>query len=1375
VNNVLVMELMTQLDEVIMIFGIDAGSKFIKISTSDKDDYLYGEHHGNPENIIGTLISDRKISENDNLIICGHYAGLLKNKHPKSYIIDETTAIVQFIKEKKIESRHIVNIGAQSIKYIQLDSNYDFKLYRENTLCAAGTGSFLDEQMNRMGITYDSLKDIGFVQTPPHIATRCAVFAKSDLIHRQQEGYSIEEMWNGLCRGVVVTMLHSVFKGNIPKEKIIFCGGIFKNNIIRKWVETQIENACFPDNCEFPASIGCAAYNISFERNSDAVSLPTHNSDVHFVLQINKSNLYSSNPMREYNNNGSEVRIHCEIPDDSAVSIGIDIGSTSTKAVVIETKSKNVLLDIYRKTAGNPIHATAELFSEISKIFSGKNFSVVSAGTTGSGRKLIGKIIGADIIVNEITAHFKGASHFDNTIETIFEIGGQDSKYIRAKDGSVVDSNMNYVCAAGTGSFIEEQAARLGFHVREIGDRTIGLSTPHTSDRCTVFMEQDINKLLRDGYSREEALAGVMRSIVKNYLNRVVGSRPITGDKIFFQGATARNKGLVAAFEQITGKEIVVSPYCHVMGAYGAAIISLDAVRDHAKFRGMSIFEKAIKLEYTVCQKCINKCKVSIAEFSDGSQEMWGFMCGKDSLEEKRKFKSMDYFHSIDKIMKKNVNTEILKKAKTIGIPKCLSMFTYMPMWAEFFKQLGFNVIISEDSTAADKDLGVTVARADFCFPVKVALAQSYNLVKNSDIDAVFYPTVISEKKQKNDKPRIFCPYVISYPSIIKNELAGGKPVITPSIDFRFTNEQMVESLYESLSEYGLSKDSINKAYSAAGKELQRFYKERYELGKKILKKIEDENKTGVVIIGRPYNLYDKIINLNLPEHIAENDKLIVFPFECLLDPEDNDSELLHVYWNYGEKILYASEKIKHLKNIFPVYFTNFGCGPDSFILTRFENIMQGKPYLIIELDEHGSDTGYITRIEAFLDVVFDKNKRNQSPKHIDERYFSVWKYKERKLWVPAMHEWSGRLMAACFRGWGYNAEAIDDENIASYEIGKQNVRGSECLPASTTIGAFIKKMKEINADPKKHALLMPTADGPCRFGQYMVLHRNILDANGLGDIEIFSPTSTNSYLGMPNDLRMFIWESIIAGDLLLKAVCRKRPYEVDKGTVDGITELILKQMESDLENKIKPLNTLIEGLAAIDKVSVKNEKRPLVGIVGEIYVRNNKFCNDNLVRYIENNGGEAWLSPSSEWFIYTSWMEKYFAKLYGKNIFQRKWIDLQTRIIFNILHKYEKKAEKYLPGRMEPPVEKVIDAGKKHLPLIFEGEAILTVGRTIEFFEQGAEIVVNCAPFGCMPGNITASIMSNIPEITKPVLTLFYDGESDMNRIVGIYLNNLK
>nr|MBP7605414.1 hypothetical protein [Spirochaetota bacterium] len=834
-----------------MIYGVDAGSKFLKIvrqgalcldeCAGQDEGTRFIEHHGNPRHALAAALAEPIVDGNGGprplVVATGPFAEqLFDHEHADTYppgedtyplgedtyprllgIVDEIAATIAAVRHAGIECAYIVNVGAGSIRCIELDGRMRFRAYRENSLCAAGTGSFLDEQMRRMGFGYADLARLGALEEPPSIATRCAVFAKSDLIHRQQEGYTREELWSGLCRGVVTTMLATVFRGDVPARPVLFCGGLFLNSQAREWVRRAVRRPLFHERGHFLAALGAvlSAEEIFFAGSArvrvtgpavdecwtvpDLNAAPCQGEGCRScaagcesgpgdgpprVLAPRRSSRLALPVVEEYIVDGSEVRVHRGAGKDRPLALGVDIGSTSTKCVVIDAESREVVCDIYRKTGGDPLGASRALFRALAGAV-GEDARIERAATTGSGRRLVGRVMGASVIVNEITAHYRGATHNDPSIETVFEIGGQDAKYIRGARGAVIDCAMNFVCAAGTGSFIEEQAARLGYDVRDIGALTLGRQIPHTSDRCTVFMEQDIQRLLREGRSREEVLAGVLYSIAKNYLYRVVGPRPVTGERIFFQGATARNAGLVAAFELITGREIVVSPHCHVMGAYGAAVIALERSDERAGvFRGLGVFERAVDISYRTCPDCSNRCAITVARLEGGVVESWGYMCGREDAadtdprpsDNSRRPKVKRHINHLSRVRAMIASHEGAQTfarlhgtrlhGTRIGIPQALSMHGYLPLWRTFLERLGFDVVLSGPSRADHKETGIRIAKSDFCFPVKMALAHARDLAGRPGTDALFYPTVISERKQESGLPRISCPYVMSFPSL---------------------------------------------------------------------------------------------------------------------------------------------------------------------------------------------------------------------------------------------------------------------------------------------------------------------------------------------------------------------------------------------------------------------------------------------------------------------------------------------------------------------------------------------------------------------------------------------------------------------------------
>ncbi len=1378
--------------------GIDAGSLYVKVAALDASgallDSAYAAHKGRPIKALKEILPGFldgvafKVGLTGALIdpIC-RQLGLDS--------IDLVRAEVAAVKANVPEVRNIIDVGGGSVTLIRLNEKGEFESMERNSLCAAGTGSFLDEQAARLGVSYEEIESFGAVDEPPSIATRCAVFAKSDLIHHQQAGRSKVECWSGLCRGMVSTFLGTLLKGRPLKGLTVMVGGVAQNPEIMRWLKDIYGDriTTFPE-ARMAGAIGAAmmaadelspeklAALVPGEGRGESRALATRP-----PLELKKSRYPSWEVEESYTDSlANEVRV-TRLPAGPAVEcyMGIDVGSTSTKLLVSDLEG-DVLCDVYRKTGGDPIGATRDLFIALMDLEKkrGLKFEVKGCVTTGSGRKMVGLVIGADDVINEISCHVKGAMHVDPEIDTIFEIGGQDSKYMRTQKGKIKDAAMNYVCAAGTGSFVEEVGRKLGYEVHKIGEAVMGIAPPHTSDRCTVFMDQDVRRLLRAGYTKDEALAAVLYSVVQNYLNKVVARRYYSREKIFFQGATARNPGLVAAFENLLGVEMVVSPYAHVMGSWGAALLAKDMMEKAGKsstFRGLNLADRKIELYAERCDQCVNNCEITFARI-EGVEETpsWGYMCGREPGEKKKNVREFRLFAEREKMLRDIGKVKAKEGAPTVVIPRALSMFTYLPTWRRFLGELGLKVVVSPVTNALIKKLGTEISGGDFCFPVKAALGHGRWAFQEVEADWVFIPHTISNEPNEHTSNSLFCPYVQSYPSLVKTalELHGvdASKLLAPVMDLRWKDKKTVSELYENVGKrLGKTQKEVKKAWEAA-LESQREYDRRCrEEGKKALAEIEKEDKPAVLILGRPYNTCDVGINLGLARKIAERGHTVI-PLDFVpFDPSELGQEFSNIYWNYPQRIIHATKTLRGNKRIYPVYFTNFNCGPDSFIETYAERISGDKPLLVLGLDEHDADAGYITRIEAFLDVVenttgYDDFPGVYFPKDSDEEF------KKRVIWIPRMHHVGAEFGAAAFRAMGYDARVLPLETDESFEVGRGLTSGNECLPTVVTIGAMVAKLREMDAKPGEHAFFMATADGPCRFGQYALKHRMILNDLGYKDVPIMSPSALNSYQGLPEALRRQVWHLFVASDILMKLRCKVAPYEVNAGETARVLEEEVVRLAGVIEKNGNFDDEWVKSLKRINLIEqTGGPRKPLVGIVGEIYVRCNSFTNDRVIESIESYGGEAWLTPLSEWFIYTAHMQNWRAKEDLRGIVFRGQSLIKNRFILGVEHGLYKKAAAFVDDRKEPPIEEVLEAGKKYLPLNFEGEAILTVGRTVKFIEDGAKMVVNCAPFGCMPGTISGALFQEIQNRTGvPVVSMFYDGEGDLNSLLGIYLAQL-
>ncbi|NIM15370.1 MAG: hypothetical protein GTO45_13195 [Candidatus Aminicenantes bacterium] len=1380
------------------LLGIDIGTTFITVYDNQEHTVLRMRHEGRIAETLHNNVFNR-FAETDYCVFTGK-AGKEIAETMEGVYLDEAVAISGVLAGENpfhTDIGQIIDIGASSLSLYTIKDGKIVDI-AQNTLCAAGTGLFLEEQAERLDMDLEK-QGILHIDEPPLIASRCTVFAKSDLIHHQQEGRSKDDMWSGLCRSLVVSAVNTLFRGEEPRGKIMICGGVSLNLEVLRWFKVVYPDVewIIPSHSEALIAKGAA---MTPGKPIGRLNRSTIRAKKKFkrmpALTLHKSR-YPHMPEPVMDANDLEIRIHGNITEAKEIILGMDIGSTSTKLAVLDAETHEPLLDIYGKTAGDPVGAAKKIFSSFYHIIGEKDYSIKAFGTTGSGRKLVGKIFAGDHIVNEISAHARGTAHFFPEVETIFEIGGQDAKYIHLQNGYALDANMNYVCAAGTGSFVEEQARKLGFKVQNIGDITAGIAPPVTSDRCTVFMEQDLRALLKEGFSKEEALASVLYSVIQNYLNRVVGNRFINEKKIYFQGATARNKGLVAALENLLEVEVAVSPFCHLMGAIGAALMAQEYVHQHytpdtaSTFVGRASIQLQITSRTEMCQLCRNFCRINhikrLASASESSFS-WGYQCGRDPEEKiRREIPEYNLFRERQKAFQ--IQNKIKGNEKGhITLIHSLTDYTFQPLWIRFFNQLGYRVSISGLTDSRVKKHSSKIASADFCFPVKIALGHMVKVLEQSQPHShhshyVFFPHMIAHQPDLRTTHSFFCPYVQSSPSIVRATLTRNEikahNLLSPVIDLRQTTRDTAEILFNTLKgRLNLKKKDVITAYKNAFDEWEGFCHQLEKKGREFFEEIKNTEQPVFLLVGRPYNLHDRGLNLGIPEKIAAVGYPVIPIDMLILDTAAlSESNYYNIFWKYGQRIMAAVRLAGKYRNVFPIYLSNFNCGPDSFLLTFAEDELRGKPMLILELDEHDSDGGYLTRIEAFINVVeaFMK-KESQQPKARMPHIYTADRQPNLNgtVWMSPIHYSGYRLFSASFRGFGFDCRNLDPEDKEALVLGKKYLRGGECLPMTLTLGNFLKQIRKENPG-SRHILFMPTTEGPCRFGQYNLLDRIVFHRLGLDNVDILSPSSANTYQGLPEQLRRQLMHAATAADVLFKMRSKVRPYERNRGDADELFEKSLKQLERILEKRERPLKAVKDIAAKFAAVNTIKDKKPLVGIVGEIYVRCNSFSNGNLVDIIEANEGEAWLSPTHEWVLYVAYMNSFAAKKRNGGLLKRGGSMVNNFYLFKTERSYYHAALEMLHDRLEPHIKHVVGAGAEYLPEEFEGEAMLTIGRAVLFAREGASMVINAAPFGCMPGTLSSSILLDIKEkFNIPFLSLFYDGDIDVNDKVAALLKTI-
>jgi len=1344
--------------------GVDVGAITVKVVLLNSSGIIkkyYIRHKGSPVSALFTILNEIFSNVPFHLISAFGITGTGGKEIAQLLGCDFVNEVVAHVKAVELlhpEVKTIIEIGGTASKLITFEDGRITDISM-NSICAAGAGSFFDEQAQRLELSIEEFGEISLrSKKPPRIAGRCSVFAKSDMIHLQQEGTPVYDIVNGLCFAFVRNLKSSLIKGKILRKPISFQGGVAANKgiirALKEVLELKENELIIPSDFALMGAIGASNCAKKADSLKDIDILKDFSSDGKHVLL---SPLTLEKSVCHYLVDADRIKYISNLNKKIDAYIGVDVGSVSTNVVAID-KDKNLLARRYLPTAGRPIEAVRRGIKEIEEEI-GEFINVCGVATTGSGRYMIGDLIGADIVINEITAQARAAVEIDPTVDTIFEIGGQDSKFISLSEGRVVDFEMNKVCAAGTGSFLEEQASLLGLNIKEEFSKNAFLSSHPVKlgERCTTFIQSDLVKYQNKGLPKEDIVAGLAYSIVYNYLNRVVGSKKI-GNNIFFQGGVAANKSVVAAFEKVLGKKITVPPHHDVTGAIGASLIALEEVKERSKFKGFSVSKKEYNIYSFECNGCANRCEIKKVEFKDDKPLFYGSRCEKYEIPRGDKGKNLpDLFTEREKFLLNTYNKEI-KGDKTIGIPYSLTTFELYPFWKAFFSELNFNVVLSDRTNKEIVNDGIESVLSETCFPIKVTHGHVLNLMKKG-VDYVFLPSIVNWRQNNLDEftESFSCPFTQTIPYIIKSALKDVK-VLTLPVIFGFDDKYLEDSLYKLLRQFKRSKKEISRALNFAKMVQDEFYNSMRKRGEEILKNLPER---GLVLVSRTYNGCDRVLNLDLPTKFKNLGEILI-PMDFLpLNNINISNEWKNMYWRSGQKILSVCEFINNNTKLYAVYLTNFGCGPDSFI-THFFDKKSTKPYLVLEIDEHSADAGIITRCEAFLDSL----KNSKYVKKIDRfRTLSIQKKTKRKIYIPNMCD-HAFVLGAAFNSNGVDAEVLPESDELTLELGRKYTNGRECYPAILTTGDIVKKVLSKDFKRDYSAFFMPSSSGPCRFGSYNYLHRIILDRLGFSDVPIYSPNQGNKFYNdigiIGNKFVKQAFDGIVAVDILDKCAREIRPYEINPGETDRVYKKYLDSLCKAIKNNEDLLKIMKMAKEEFKDIKVKKENKPIVGIVGEIYIRSNRFANENLIRELESLGVECWMPPQTEWLFYVNyceiqrnWQRKYYSSFIKSFII--KYIQEKSE------HRISCLFDDFLRNCHEPPISEIVQYGSNYIHPTFQGEAILSVGKAKDFVNKRVSGIISVMPFTCMPGTVVDSISKSFIEDNNniPWLNIAYDGSN--------------
>ncbi len=1380
--------------------GIDTGSIAAGAVLVDENgkilDSGYSFHHGKPLETLKKIITSFNLEGLAGAARTSSTPDLL----PGAIASDNTVSFVRGALAVHPGMRTLLIAGGEKTSLVQLDQNGACRNYKANSSCAAGTGSFLDQQARRLnlnGIEEFCTTALQNRADIPAIASRCAVFAKTDLIHAQHEGYSLPQICDALALGLARNIVDTLFNNVQPELPLVFAGGVSRNGAVLKHLQSilglaidtgplahlygalgsaliALEHAQAPAGANAKAETGAFCFNlVEPPKAARRYSYPP------LELRLSEYPDFTAEQSYEYRPRLSacvpvEVDIYEPLQSQECyrITLGIDIGSTSTKAVLLDTDSRKVLAGYYTRTSGKPITAVKGIFEAVEKTAadSGALFEFTGAATTGSGRKFIGKVIGADLVLDEISAHARAAYEIEPAVDTIIEIGGQDSKFTTLKNGQVTFSLMNNVCAAGTGSFIEEQAARLGCSLQDYPALAEGIASPLASDRCTVFMERDINYLLSEGYSVREVLAAVLHAVRDNYLWKVAAGKKI-GSKIMFQGATAKNRALVAAFEQKLGKPIKVSKYCHLTGAYGAALSLLESGITATRFRGTGLCRKEIPVTAEVCTLCNNHCKLRVVSI-DGERVAFGFLCGRDDHDHQYKDSGEKRFNFID-YHRKQIFSVPAKAfpGVTVGLPAALYMAEELPLWKKFFDLLSIKTITGEQCREAVKR-GKSLAGAEFCAPMAAMYGQIEYLAARADF--VFMPYYLEENKARGIGKKQYCYY---------SQFAASLAARVPGIDQEKLLSPLLKSirgtfygrrqLYRALQKVrpSLTYRQVSSAYRAAAQ----FFEAQQAAAQALYRKeAAQSGRFHIVLAGRPYTILSDSMNNDIPGIIARLGIKVFYSSDLPpIDPAELQPyrALFDAFqWVYASRILQTALYAARTEGVYPVLVTSFKCSPDSFAIEYFKMIMDNheKPYLILQLDEHDSSLGYETRIEAAIRAFtnhFQSAKSSTRPRPFRQINSGITEDKSilrgKTLLLPNWDSLTGRLLVANLRAQGLDARLL--EETPEYIRKSMSHNTGQCIPLNIIAQEVMEYVQKYDLDPTQTALWMCKSTLACNFCMFPNYIKNIFhaSANGMDKIAVYLGTIAFFDISIPAGINAYFANYL--GGMLRKAACAIRPYELNKGETDRVTEQAVNLIAQAMEAKgdlVESVSRAVDLFAAIKRNG--GGERPRVALFGDIYTRYNDVINQDLIKLIEAHGGEVVITPQSEYYKIVA--DAYIRKwIYEGYYFQAAAVKVLMKIIPAVEKRFNHLFSRLFPVQSETlPQAPAKVLARYGVRMEHSGESKDNLLKTCALAAGDPRITlfVQASPAFCCPSLITQAMSKKIEAVTGiPVVSIEYDG----------------
>lgn len=1398
------------MDKVIHL-GIDVGSTTVKITAvDDRLETLFADYRRHYADIKETVISVLNAAygqfpESDVTVMFTGSGGIGIAESLGVGFTQEVIASTQAIQRFYPQTDVVIELGGEDAKITYFKDGLD---QRMNGICAGGTGSFIDQMASLLKTDATGLNELAkdYKIIYP-IAARCGVFAKTDVQPLLNEGAAKEDIAASVLNAVVIQTISGLACGRPIRGNVAFLGGplSFLSELRRHFIrvlELKPEQVIVPEQPQLFIALGAALASIGTEPVpfSEVISR-IENLDADMLRETVRLRPLFADEQEwdEFKDRHERSRVRRQnLADYSGPCfLGIDVGSTTTKLALI-SEDGSLLHTYYSKNQGDPLKTAVSALKELYQIMP-NSAKIVKSAVTGYGEGLVQAALKVDIGEIETVAHYKAAEFFCSGVDFILDIGGQDMKCMRVKDGVIEHIMLNEACSSGCGSFLETFAESLNMDVKEFAEEALFAPDPvDLGSRCTVFMNSRVKQAQKEGASVGEISAGLSYSVIKNALFKVIKLKNADelGSKIVVQGGTFANNAVLRAFELLSERQVIRPDIAGIMGAFGAALLAREQYQPKYQTSLLSAEELdrlTVTTRHARCRRCGNNCLLTINEFGNNDRYITGNRCERGLGRESEASALPNlYRYKYKRLFAYKPLPESEAKRGVIGIPRVLNLYENYPFWFTFFTELGFAVKLSAHSTKAVYEKGIeTMPSESVCYPAKLSHGHIVDLIEQA-VDTIFHPCLTHEQKEQDEADNHFnCPIVTSYPEVLSKNVGQLREkqvkMLHPFLPFD-DKKRLTQRLWEELGEdYRISYAEITAAVDAAWDEQERFRQDIRNKGEEALAWVKKNGVFAIILAGRPYHI-DPAINHGIPELINQLGMAVL--------TEDSVAHLGEVerplrvvdQWAYHSRLYAAASFAAEQEDIELVQLNSFGCGLDAVTTDQVQDILEqyGKLYTVLKIDEGHNLGAARIRLRSLKAALIERKQKGYQRIKTETKYQRVLFTKEMKqkhtIIAPNMAPIHFELLEKAFALSGYEIVVCPAMDLEAIDVGLKYVNNDACYPAIIALGQLIAALQSGKYDLDNTSVLITQTGGGCRATNYIGFLRKALVDAGFAHVPVISLNAQglekNPGFKITAPLLHRGLMSLVYGDLLMKVLHRVRPYEKVKGAADKLYKTWMERCKNALNSlSLRKFRATVLGIIRdFEQFEIVDEQKPKVGIVGEILVKYHPTANNDVVRIVEEEGAEAVVPDLLDFLMYSAFGLDFRAEyLSGKKIEQ-----VAARAAIKVMELYRTTYRRALQTskRFFPPepIYATAAAAKKILSLGHQtGEGWLLTGEMVKLIEQGVENIICMQPFACLPNHVTGKGMMRELKRVYPnsnVVAIDYDpGASEINQLNRIKL----